>query len=342
MTPSKQWRESIGPDEVTDHERVGELIRAYQRQRANRGRADRGLHAKANAGLSAELRVNDGVPEPLRVGIFAKPGTYRAYVRYSNGAGARQHDKVADVRALSVKVLGVPGKKLIPGLEDATTQDFLLLRTATVPTRTAVEFGGLIYAAQKPALLPFRLIAKVGLVRAFQILRGAAKGLGAPVMPLAATTYYTAAPLKWGDYAVKLSLTPRDVPPAAPPKRSSATALGDELAARLADGDVVYDLRAQPFVDDRSTPIEDPTVEWTVAASPPLTIAELVIPKQDPTSARGQKLAAYIETLSFDPWHGPVEFRPLGELMRARNVAYRLATMERKAAAEPDGSETFD
>ncbi|MEA2750953.1 MAG: hypothetical protein QOI41_5096, partial [Myxococcales bacterium] len=48
------------------------------------------------------------------------------------------------------------------------------------------------------------------------------------------------------------------------------------------------------------------------------------------------------EKLSFDPWHAPVEFRPLGELMRARNAAYRLSTIERKAAGEPDGTETFD
>jgi hypothetical protein len=342
MPPSKQWRETIVPGEEAEHERVAEFLRSLQRKSAKGEVTDRALHVKANAGLFAELRVRDDVPEVLRVGIFAKAATYRAYARYSNGAGARQHDRAGDVRALSVKVLGVPGKKLIPGLEGASTQDFLLIRTASLPARNSAEFGALVYAIQKPALIVFRLLGKVGLVRTFQILAKAAKGLGAPVMPLATTTYYSAAPIKWGDYAVKLLLVPRDPPPAAPPKRSSYTALGDELAERLTNGDVVYELRAQPYVDDTSTPIEDTTVEWTAAASPPLTVAELVIPKQDPASERGKKVAAFIETLSFDPWHAPVEFRPLGEVMRARNVAYRLSTMERKAAPEPDGSETFD
>jgi hypothetical protein len=50
-------------------------------------------------------------------------------------------------------------------------------------------------------------------------------------------------------------------------------------------------------------------------------------------------VAQLIESFSFDPWHALEEFRPLGNMMRARNAAYRLSTIERKAAPEPDGSE---
>jgi hypothetical protein len=35
-------------------------------------------------------------------------------------------------------------------------------------------------------------------------------------------------------------------------------------------------------------------------------------------------------------------FEVLGDIMRARNVAYRVSTQARKADAEPDGSERFD
>lgn len=284
----------------------------------------------------------EDVPEALRVGIFAKPATYRAYVRYSNGSGTRHSDKKDDVRGIAVKVLGVPGKKLIPGLEDATTQDLLLIRSPNTPTRTAAEFIALVEAAEKPALLPFRLAAKVGPVRAFQILAAAVPGLRAPTQPLAATTYYSALPIKWGDHAVKLMLVPQEKAPAVLPKRGSHDGLGEELALHLSERPVVYDLCAQLFVDETTTPLEDPTVAWTTTASPPRKVAELVLATQDPSSERGKKLTAFVEKLSFDPWHAPVEFRPLGELMRARNAAYRLSTKERNAAGEPDGSETFD
>jgi hypothetical protein len=59
------------------------------------------------------------------------------------------------------------------------------------------------------------------------------------------------------------------------------------------------------------------------------------LPKQDVSSAEGKKLSERIESLSFDPWHALVELRPLGNMMRARNVAYRESTMERQAAPEP-------
>ena len=46
--------------------------------------------------------------------------------------------------------------------------------------------------------------------------------------------------------------------------------------------------------------------------------------------------------MSFDPWHAPEDYRPLGNMMRARNPAYRLSTIERQAAApEPNGTESL-
>ena len=58
----------------------------------------------------------DDLPEHARAGLFARPATYRAYVRFSNGAGRVQHDKVPDVRGIAVKILGVLGKKVIAGM----------------------------------------------------------------------------------------------------------------------------------------------------------------------------------------------------------------------------------
>jgi hypothetical protein len=69
-------------------------------------------------------------------------------------------------------------------------------------------------------------------------------------------------------------------------------------------------------------------------------VARLTLSKQDTASAEGLRLAERIEKLSFDPWHAPVEFKPLGNMMRARSPAYRVSTQVRSAAAEPDGSES--
>jgi hypothetical protein len=92
---------------------------------------------------------------------------------------------------------------------------------------------------------------------------------------------------------------------------------------------------AQFFVDAAQTPIEDASIDWDEAVAPHLTLGALSIPQQQPSAA----LTAFIEGLSFDPWHAPVEFRPLGNVMRARNAAYRHSTQERGAAPEPTAAD---
>src|SRR5689334_2540130 len=125
--PSTEWKETIAPDEAERFERHAETLRRLQREKAKRYPVSRGLHAKPAAGVEAEFTVLPDLPEHARVGLFAKPASYRGYVRYSNGSGGRLSDRKADVRGIAIKVVGVDGKKLIPGMESAQTQDFLAI-----------------------------------------------------------------------------------------------------------------------------------------------------------------------------------------------------------------------
>jgi hypothetical protein len=282
----------------------------------------------------AELEVLADVPAELRLGMFAAPATYRALVRFSNGAAKRQRDAKPDVRGIAVKVLGVPGTKLIPGMENATTQDFLAIRSPATPVRNVDEFIALVRAAQTPALLPIRLIGSLGFRRAFAVIKGALAGFKIPTAPLAATTYYSALPITYGPFAAQFVFRPHDALTV-----TAGGELGEELAKRLASAPVVYDLCMKFYTDPTATPIEDASVEWPGELVP---IAKLTLLQQDPSSQRGVAIAAYIEQLAFDPWHARSDLRPLGNMMRARNVAYRASTQARKAAAEPSELPSFD
>ncbi len=110
--------------------------------------------------------------------------------------------------------------------------------------------------------------------------------------------------------------------------------LAEELTATLRKKPVEYDFQLQFFEDEKTTPIEDASVDWP---TPYLTVARLTLPVQDVASERGRRLAELLEGFSFDPWHALEELRPLGSMMRARNPAYRVSTQERKASHEPDG-----
>lgn len=332
--PASDWKEDIAADEATRFEGYAKYLGELQAKRAAN---DRALHAKANLGVTAEFEVLADIPADAKVGMFATPKKYAALARFSNGAGHRQSDKKMDVRGFAVKVFGVDGKKVIPGLEDETTQDFLAIRTSVVPMSNAAQFMAIVRASTTPALLPLRLIGSLGPVTGFKVIKRAIGGLKAPQSSLAATSFYSALPIKYGDFAVQYAFTAKDA--ASPIKLASETHLGDELTTRLKERAVAYDFQIRFYRDATSTPIEDAAVEWD---SPWITVGKLTLPIQDPSSARGKKVSDLVEQLSFDPWHARADLRPLGNIMRARNVAYRTSTQARKALPEPKTAPSFD
>ena len=329
--PVSDWKEIIPEGEAAKLEAHAAFLGSLQKPDS------RALHVKANSGVEAEFEVLADVPDEAKLGMFATPKRYRALARFSNGAGRRQSDRKLDVRGLAVKVFGVDGKKLIPGLQDETTQDFLAIRTPALPIRDADEFMTIVRASQTPALMPFRMLGGLGFRRGIQVIRSALAGLKSPQSPLAATTFYSALPITYGPYAVQYAFAAQDPP--APVKIVDATSLGDGLAARLRERAVHYDFQIRFYTDPVATPIEDASVAWS---SPWLTIGKLTLPVQDPASPKGQRVAEVVEKLSFDPWHARSDLRPLGNIMRARNVAYRVSTQARRAAAEPREVPTFE
>lgn len=327
------WHESIDGDEVARFTRYASELREMQKGRMRDGRTPRALHAKQHVGALGQLALIARPPGEPRPALFSQPRTWPVYARFSNGSGARQHDGVADVRGVAIKLVGVPGKKLIPGLEDKLTQDFLFIQVPATPFRGPDEFVSFVrIAAKGKALLVPRLIGAFGPGRALSILRGLASM--PKVSSMATTRFYTAAPIRFGESAAKLALFPRS--PVAGSSGSGRDALRADLVSRLQAGPVEYGLHAQLFVDDSTTPIEDASVAWPEARAPFLELGRLTFPRQDVLSPRGREIEELVERLSFDPWHAVEELRPLGAMMRARSHAYRESVLERQAAAEPE------
>lgn len=334
MTPSTQWTETVAPDEEQRFPKLAEKLAATQRARGDTG--SRVLHAKSHAGVRARLRVLDDLPTHARQGLFAAAREHRAYVRFSNGAGARQPDRAPDLRGFAVKILDVPGAKV---LGEATTQDLLMIDSPTVPFRTPEEFVTFVCATAEAKGAVGRVFRELGLFRAIGLLAALAGTAKGKPRSVADKTYFTAAAIAFGPFAARLSAVPL-VPSPGGAAGTTPGYLADELRARLRSAPLEYELRAQFFTGE-GTPIEDSTRPWD---SPSLPVARLTIDPTDVTAPPGRRLHDFVERLSFDPWHALVEHRPLGQVMRARKHAYYASTQQRGAAAEPDGSEwtTFD
>jgi hypothetical protein len=309
------FHEIISPDEEARFERYAAELRAMQKV------PRRALHAKQHLGAEGRLEVA-ALPAQLRVAVFAEPKTWPVYLRFSNGSGRMQHDGIPDVRGIAVKLRGVPGRKIIKGLVDKKTQDFLFIHTPATPFRTPDEFVALVrIAAKGKALLVPRIFAALGPRRALQVLRELVKL--PKVTSMATIPFYTATPIRFGQTAAKLAIFPDA------PARKPALSLRDDLVDRLGNGPLSWTLRAQLFADDASTPIEDASVEWK---TPFVDLARLILPQQKISPA----IEDLVEKLSFDPWHALEELRPLGAMMRARAPAYRESVIARGAAPEPE------
>src|SRR5438445_9365891 len=97
------------------------------------GGFERGGNTKTHGIVRGEFIVHDNLPDRFRHGVFAKPQTYRAWVRFS-GPGPYVTPDIDDVgfMSISIKLLGVPGPKLMD--EEKFTQDFFGVSTPTFVT----------------------------------------------------------------------------------------------------------------------------------------------------------------------------------------------------------------
>jgi hypothetical protein len=303
--PSKDWREQIGEDEDARFARYGEQLVERQRKQPGKGRA---LHRKAILGLRATVEVLGGLPEHAAQGLFARPGKHEAWIRMSNGAPAVQKDQRPDVRGLALRVM-TEGEGALGGKTSA--QCFLMINTPTFAFATVEQFMAVAMAVERgPVAILRQLIRFHGVFGGLKRARELDKELKKPFAGFARETFHAAAPIAWGPYAAKV----RIVPDAAEQPAADRTDWAKDVRARLGAGPLRWALQAQFYEDEASTPIEDPTVEWR---GPCVTVARVEAPTQDPAA-----ISEEIERGVFDPWQALIEHRPLGEVMRARKVAY--------------------
>jgi hypothetical protein len=319
---STDWRERIGPGEEAHHARVAEVIGRLQQAKSKKFGAGRALHRKQLLAATGTLEVLDGLPETARHGLFAHPGRHRALVRLSNGGPDVQANKVPDIRGFALKVLDVSGDGALGGPADH--QDFLMINQNRFASPDSREFVAFIEAATPGPLAGILHLFKAhgpfgGLAR----LRDLFTMLGGKFNGFAAERFDTVVPLQCGPYAVRVRLKPVG----SPPPQTRAKDIADDMRERLAVGPLHWDLELQFFVDEATTPIEDASRPWPEAETPVVTVARLTLPQQGVDDA----VAAEAEATRFDPWGGLAAHRPLGEVMRARKVAY-LASQQGRGA----------
>jgi hypothetical protein len=170
-------------------------------------------------------------------------------------------------------------------------------------------------------------LRRYGLLGGPRLLGKMIRLAGRPFSGFATEPLFSAVPMANGPCAVRVRLLP-----AASNGKAQAGASDDwdaDFSGRLARAPLHWDLQLQFFANETATPIEDASVNWT---TPYVTVARLMLPRQDTHSPEGRELAQQVEACVIDPWQALSEHRPLGDVQRARKVVYFESQKGRGAA----------
>ncbi|MGB6308565.1 MAG: catalase, partial [Steroidobacteraceae bacterium] len=312
--------EKLNPDEAAITTQIADEVEKGIRAQYQPGSARRDVHAKATGFLRAEFRVNDSIPKHLAKGVFVPGKVYQAYLRFSNGSGdpkqfADGHD---DGRGLAIKLLGVPGEKILETDRRAMTQDFVMINHPFFFTSDPQTYLTLITKAGGNLLtkltIPFNLGIK-GTNRFRELNSGKISN------PLQ-IQYFSASAFRLGigpeRQAVKWSVKPAAGYVDPMPENPGHDFLTSAMKATLKKGAVTLNFLIQPRTSVNQS-VEDTMTEWKEDAAPFHEVATIHIPSQDFDTPEFKRLG---ETLSFNVWHALPEHRPLGAVNRMRKIVY--------------------
>jgi len=277
----------------------------------------RGQHAKTVGCLRAEFIVPE-LPTDIRVGIFKSPRTYPAWIRFSNGSDKVQADTKPDVRAMAIKLLDVPGDKVLDEEKDATTQDLILANTPALFARDALEICEFTRRASGGALLGFFL----GLNPFKWRLRGLVNLLSSVLARVAnplGIEYWSQTPYAFGSRAVKYKVVPQRPGDAYAKAARGPNYLRQAMVSHLAEAGADFDFLVQFQLNPQKQPVEDAARPWKEREAPFLKVATIRIGSQRFDTDERDRFA---EALSYNPWHSLSEHRPLGGINRTRKAVY--------------------
>lgn len=333
-------QEKLLPEEQVTIDRITERMSDFLRSRYEAtGRiAERAGNTKTYGLVRGIFKINGDLPDELRVGLFNKPTEYPAYVRFSGPGPLVTADPMNNgILSIGVKLMGVPGPKLLP--DEKQTIDLLGISSPTFTTPDIyanVNFQREV-GRDTPA---WYFLNPLDGHYLDAIMQGIYSRTHANPLEL---RYFSCVPYLFGPQrAVKFCFTPRLLRKSKV-GRLSDDYLRDAMQETLLAEDWTFDFAIQFQTDPVRMPIENASVEWSEKFSPFVPIGTLKIPKQ--TFNYPDQLA-FARQLTFNPWHALPEHRPLGNQNRARKQIYvKTAALRQNINAEthvePTGDEQF-
>ncbi len=304
-------QELIDERESTIADQMIASIKTISQQRHPNGIVKRFNQSKGLGCFDTSFEVGQDLPAHLKVGLFAQARTYAAKVRFANAT--KDEDNEKDFRGMSIKVFGVDGQPLWgePG-----TQDFVLNSHPALFAANAGDFFEFIEATRRGKTWAY--FANPRHWYSLKIALGGRKKIASPFD----ISYFSTTPYRYGadeSVAVKYSVKPSSILTSELSVSGDHNYLSTAMQQHLDRADACFDLRVQFQKDATRMPVENAAVVWNESESPFITVAKIIIKKQDFLSEQAIKRC---ENMSFNPWQSLPEHKPLGGINRVRRSVY--------------------
>lgn len=268
----------------------------------------RAAHSKSLGLLKAYFTILPTLPDKIRIGLFKKPKTYPAFVRFSNSNPKLSNDKFKDFRGFAMKLIDDNNRNF--------PQDFILTTSPKIPLGTLEEFYETIYyGLNNPIFLFFKIFFQGKLNKFIEIY----KLMNHDASPLD-IRYWSVTPYMFGNYIVKYAVIPKSIYKSELPKTLTESYLTGNMQQHLLKQEANFDFFIQIQKNENIMPIDNISIEWLEKDSPLIKVAEINIPPQIFQTQQRSELA---EALSFSPATSLYEHRAIGNLNKARTTIYK-------------------
>lgn len=291
------------------------LIKGISEQRHSTGMLKRFNQAKSLGCFNADFEVLADSPDNLHHGLFAKPGTYKAMVRFASASQVDDREK--DLRGMSIKVLDVEGETI---MGDAGVQDFLLNSYPALFVSTPEDFYTFIKSVHEDKIWKFFVNPFDPHLKSLWILLKARKNHSSPFD----IRYWSTTPSRLGldgKQIVKYSTTPCSTSSSDLPDKLHSNYLQNSMHSHLKRESVCFDFQVQLQTDEDEMSVEDSSVIWDEDKSPFIKLARLTI-RDQPFKAPDALVAC--EKSTFNPWQSLVEHKPVGRMNLVRKNVYAV------------------
>jgi len=313
--PLELYKEYPDPNYELVLEQLIPVIKETILAKFKTGTTYRDTHSKGHAAVRAEFIVEPDLPPELSVGLFSKPRTYPAWIRFSNLSITPEHDFQKDIRALAIKLMDVDGEMLWQPEPGARTMDILMMGSPCFLAPSLKSFLGfqraLCVGGWKLFWYLITNLKTLWVIASGQTITGSVLEI----------PYWSQTAFTFGNRAVQYHMEPLTDRITPIPGNPNPNYLREEMGRTLEEQAIEFDFMVQFQVDPNRMPIEDPTVRWDPELSPYRKVARVRVLRQDDIDTTGRRI--FCENLSFNSWRTLPEHRPMGDINRARQAVYK-------------------